>query len=326
MSTISFLIPVYRNRGTIRETYEQIVRLMTAEFPELDYEFVLVDDGSDDGSFDEIRSIRDADSRVKAISFSRNFGQLAAIVAASRAATGQAQVILSADLQDPVSLIADMIRTWQAGDKIVIAYRISREDDFIPRITSRIFYSLVRLSDPLIPPGGFDYVLMDAEPAHIFSGFHDRNRFLQGDITSLGYPIKFLPYKRLRRPVGKSQWTIGKKLKYFIDGILNTSYLPIRFMSGVGVCTSLLGFCYAVVVVVARLTGWIEEIGWAPLMIMVLVLGGLVMIMLGIIGEYVWRTYDEVRGRPMYIIRQEPWRPDEQRGRPNGVQHEIRAA
>jgi dolichol-phosphate mannosyltransferase len=303
MSQISFVIPVFRNEGTVRATYEQIVALMRGQFPEHGYEFVLVDDGSDDGSLAELLAIHRHDPRVKALSLSRNFGQLNAVIAGVRSATGNATVIMSADLQDPVKLIEDMIREWQSGTKIVICYRVSREDSFAARMTSKAFYGLIRLSNPNMPSGGFDYILMDEEPTRIFASLKDRNRFLQGDVLWLGFSTKFIPYHRLRRPIGKSQWTVSKKVKYFIDGLLNTSYLPIRFMSLFGVLTSVAGFLYAIIVITARLTGHMPFIGYAPIMVTLLVLSGIIMTMLGVIGEYVWRIYDEARGRPNYIIK-----------------------
>jgi dolichol-phosphate mannosyltransferase len=271
----------------------------------------LIDDGSDDGSLDELRSIHCHDPNVSVISLSRNFGQLNAVIAGTRAVTGNATVVMSADLQDPVSLIEEMIREWQRGTKIVICYRVSREDSFTSRMTSKLFYGLIRLSNPQMPIGGFDYVLMDEEPTRIFASLRDRNRFLQGDILWLGFSTKFIPYHRMKRTVGKSQWTLAKKVKYFIDGLLNTSYLPIRFMSLFGVLTSLAGFLYAVIVAVARLTGHMPFIGYAPIMVSLLVLSGIIMTMLGMIGEYVWRIYDETRGRPNYIIKERFLSPQE---------------
>lgn len=303
-SIISFVIPVYRNRGSVRATHDQVVALMQGQLPELDYEFVFVDDGSDDGSLEEILAIRDSDPHVKALTLSRNFGQLQATIAGLRQAQGDACIIMSADLQDPVQLIGDMIREWQAGNRIVIGYRVSREDSLAARLTSKLFYSLMHLSNPKMPTGGFDFVLMDREPTRIFASLRDRNRFFQGDVLWLGFPTKFLPYERMRRTVGKSQWTLSKKVKYFIDGILDSSYLPIRAMSMMGILTALGGFSYALVVVVLRLTNQVPYIGYAPILVSILVIGGMIMTMLGVIGEYLWRIYDETRGRPLYIIKE----------------------
>jgi dolichol-phosphate mannosyltransferase len=303
MARISFVIPVYRNRGSIRSTYAQIVAMLGASYPDFDYQFVFVDDGSDDGSLEEILEIRRDDIRVEALSLSRNFGQVPAIVAGLRKARGDVVVVMSADLQDPVELIADMVHEWQAGSQVVVCHRIAREDSYIAALTSRIFYNLIRLSVPNMPSGGFDYILLDRQPCEVLAQLRDRTRFFQGDVLWLGFRTKFIPYERRSRTIGRSQWTLSKKVKYFIDGLLNTSYLPIRFMSLFGIITALLGFAYALVVVYVRLTEQQPYIGYAPVIIVNLIVGGVIMVMLGVIGEYIWRIYDEARARPLYVVK-----------------------
>lgn len=298
---ISFIIPVYRNEGSIAITYDKVVELMQRLGH--DYEFVFVNDGSDDGSMDEIMSLHEKDRNVKVISFSRNFGQAAAIIAGYREVTGDASVNMSADLQEPVSLLEDMIARWQQGNEIVICHRIDREDSFVANNASKIFYRLMKYANPKMPKGGFDFILMDRKALDAINQIDERNRFIQGDILWLGFSTVFIPYSRLKRTIGKSQWTLSKKLKYFIDGLLNTSYIPIRLMSLLGICFSVIGFLYALVIVYNRLINNTPFVGWAPIMITILIVGGLIMLMLGIIGEYVWRTYDETRKRPLYIIK-----------------------
>jgi len=299
---ISFIIPVYRNQGSIVPTYDKVTSLMATLG--YGYEFVFVNDGSDDGSMDEIMSLHQRDANVKVLSFSRNFGQAAAIIAGYREVTGDASVNMSADLQEPVELIGEMIQRWRAGNEIVICHRIDREDGFIANNTSRIFYKLMRVANPKMPKGGFDFILMDRAALDAINQIDERNRFIQGDILWLGFNIAFLPYERLKRTIGKSQWTLAKKVKYFIDGLLNTSYIPIRLMSLLGICFSLLGFVYALVIVYNRIIHNTPFKGWAPIMILILIASGLIMLMLGIIGEYVWRTYDETRKRPLYIVKE----------------------
>jgi dolichol-phosphate mannosyltransferase len=303
MTLISFVLPVFRNEGSIRITCNKIKELLFNEFNDFDYELLLVNDGSDDGSWDEIISLSSEDSKIKAISFSRNFGQVPAIIAGTRHCSGDAAIIMSADLQDPVSLISEMIRAWQSASEIVICYREDREDSIVASLTSSIFYKFMKIANPKMPKGGFDFVLLDKLAVEVFSKLDERNRFFQGDILWMGFNIKFLPYKRLKRTIGKSQWSFGKKLKYFIDGSLNTSYLAIRFMSISGIITAFFGFLYALVVVYAR---WVNNVpfkGYAPIVILVLIIGGMIMLMLGVIGEYMWRIYDETRKRPVYIIK-----------------------
>lgn len=303
MKKISFILPVFRNKGSISITCSLIAELFQTQLPELELEILLVNDGSDDGSWEEIVGLCEQYPYIKGMSFSRNFGQVPAIIAGTQHCTGDAAVIMSADLQDPVSLIADMISAWKEHSEIVICYRIDREDSAVARLTSSIFYRFMKIANPKIPKGGFDFVLLDRKAIDVFAGIDERNRFFQGDILWMGFNIKFIPYKRLKRTIGKSQWSFSKKLKYFIDGSLNTSYLPIRFMSVAGISIALLGFVYAMVVVYLRLMNDVPFKGYAPILILLLVIGGMIMIMLGIIGEYLWRIYDETRKRPVYLVK-----------------------
>lgn len=269
----------------------------------LDYEFVFVNDGSDDNSMQELTALHEQDSKVKVLSFSRNFGQVPAIIAGMKEVTGAAAVSMSADLQEPIELIENMISKWQTGNEIVIGHRVDREDSFIANKASAVFYSLMKYVNPKMPKGGFDFLLIDQKAIAVFNQIDERNRFFQGDILWLGFSVAFIPYSRLKRTIGKSQWTLSKKLKYFIDGLLNTSYIPIRLMSLLGIIISFFGFLYAIVIAYNRFINNTPFEGWAPIMILILIIGGLIMLMLGIIGEYVWRTYDETRKRPLYIIK-----------------------
>jgi len=192
---------------------------------------------------------------------------------------------------------------WAAGSKIVIGHRTEREDSLAAKLTSRIFYSLMRTMYPLMPKGGFDFYLLDRVCVAELNKILDKNRFGQGDILTLGFSIKFIPYKRLRRTVGKTQWTVTKKIKYFVDSLVTSSYMPIRLMSMIGFVTATLGFIYGLLIVWAKLKHDTPFTGWAPIMILILVIGGLIMSMLGITGEYIWRIYDEVKKRPNYIVK-----------------------
>jgi dolichol-phosphate mannosyltransferase len=303
MPTISFVIPVYRNERAVTLTYEKLTALFSGPMSSWRHEMVFVDDGSDDGSLAELRAIRAKDANVKVISFTRNFGQMAAIVAGFKHATGDVVLNLSADLQDPVELIPQMAAEWSKGGEVVIAYRANREDQWAARLTSRLFYGIVRISYPQIPSGGFDYVLLDRKVVDAFNSIDVRNRFFQGDLLWFGYRTTFIPYTRQKRTIGRSQYTFSKKLKNSLDAILDSSYLPIRFISAAGAVTAFLGFLYAIDIVYARLMHQIPFTGWAPIMVLLLVIGGMIMTMLGVIGEYIWRIYDEVRGKPNYVIR-----------------------
>jgi dolichol-phosphate mannosyltransferase len=298
---LSFLIPVFRNEGSIIPTYQRLKELILHLHH--DYEFVFVNDGSDDNSQEELLSLYEKDSRVKVLSFSRNFGQVAAIIAGLKETTGDAVISMSADLQEPIALIESMIVKWQLGNEIVICHRIDREDSFIANNASKLFYKMMQYVNPKMPKGGFDFLLIDKKAVEVLNQIDERNRFFQGDILWLGYNVAFIPYSRLKRTIGKSQWTLSKKLKYFIDGLLNTSYIPIRLISLLGIIFSLFGFMYAIDIAYNRFINNTPFNGWAPIMILILIIGGLIMLMLGVIGEYVWRTYDETRKRPLYIIK-----------------------
>ncbi|MCX6874487.1 MAG: glycosyltransferase family 2 protein [Verrucomicrobia bacterium] len=300
---ISFVVAVYHNEGAISKTHGKIQTVFAGELADHEYEIVFVDDGSKDGSLQEILHLRELDSRVKCITFTRNFGQMSAMLAGFKDATGDAIINISADLQDPVELIPQMVAQWQQGAEIVIGYRTDRSDTLLSKLFSRLAYGVLRLSLPQIPPGGFDFVLMDRKVMDAFNAVDVRHRFFQGDLLWTGYRTCFIPYVRLERTIGKSQYNFWKKLKNFLDAILDASYLPIRFISLVGVITSALGALYSVSIVISWLRGETPFSGWAPIMIVILMVGGMIMVMLGVIGEYVWRINEEVRKRPNYVVR-----------------------
>lgn len=303
MAKLSFVIPVYRNERAVTLTHQKLRAMAEKDLPHYAREFVFVDDGSDDNSLPELLQLRAQDPDVRIVSFTRNFGQMAAIQAGLKTATGDLVLHLSADLQDPVELIPQLVRAFEAGNELVVAYRQGREDQLTSRLSSRIFYGIVRLSFPQIPPGGFDYVLMGRRVVDSFNQLEVRNRFFQGDLLWLGYKTTFIPYTRAKREIGRSQYNFWKRLKNSLDAILDSSYLPIRFISLLGVLTAFLGFAYALNIVYYRLVHGSPFPGWAPIMVVLLVIGGLLMVMMGIIGEYVWRIFDEIRRKPNYVVR-----------------------
>ncbi|MCX5830460.1 MAG: glycosyltransferase family 2 protein [Deltaproteobacteria bacterium] len=300
---ISFVVAVYHNEGALSKTHAKIQSVFSSELAHHEYEIVFVDDGSKDASLQEVLSLRERDPRVKVITFTRNFGQMAAMLAGFKEATGDAVVNISADLQDPVELIPQMVEKWQGGSEIVICHRTDRSDTLFSKLFSRLAYAVLRMSLPQIPPGGFDFVLMDRKVMDAFNAIDVRHRFFQGDLLWTGYRTSFIPYVRLKRTIGKSQYNFGKKLKNFLDAVLDASYLPIRFISLFGVITSVLGVLYSASIVFSWLRGETPFTGWAPIMIVILLVGGLIMLMLGVIGEYVWRINEEVRKRPNYVVR-----------------------
>ncbi len=301
---ISFVVAVYHNEGALTKTHEKIQSIFSDALVEHQYEIVFVDDGSKDGSLKEILSLREQDPQVKVITFTRNFGQMAAMLAGFKVATGDAVINISADLQDPIELIPQMVNKWKEGAETVICYRTDRSDTLAAKLFSRLAYGVLRMSLPQIPRGGFDFVLMDRKVMNAFNAIDVRHRFFQGDLLWTGYRTSFIPYVRLQRTIGKSQYNFGKKLKNFLDAVLDVSYLPIRFISLAGLLTSAFGVLYSATIVYSWMRGETPFQGWAPLMIAILLVGGMIMVMLGVIGEYVWRINEEVRKRPNYIIRE----------------------
>ncbi len=302
---ISLVIPVYNNEKNLPVTYRELNRTLEPLFDRYQLEFVFVDDGSRDNSFRVLTELRDRDpEHVKVAKLTRNFGQVMAIMAGFQVSTGDAVVVMSADLQDPPELILQMVHEWHDNDyKIVLAARQDREDGVLARAVSRIFYNLTRrFAIPNMPRGGFDFFLIDRVVKDIMLNSEEKNSFLQGQVLWVGYRVKMIPYTRRKREIGKSTWTLSKKIKYFIDGFMTTTYFPIRVISGVGIAISTVGFLYALLILILKFLHNIPVEGWAPLMIVILLLSGFQMIMLGVIGEYLWRTYDETRKRPTFII------------------------
>lgn len=301
----SIIIPVYYNEGSIEKTFNLLKEKVISINKDLNCELIFVDDGSQDNSFKEILDLKDKyPDLIKAIKFTRNFGQVSAIYAGYQYAKGKCMINISADLQDPPELINEMIH-YHLQDKyeIVICSRESREDSYLKRKTSDIFYKLIKkLSFPNMPSGGFDFALISDKVKNIILEKKESNPFWQGHLLWTGHRVKFIPYKRSEREIGKSRWTFSKKIKYLIDGVTSYSYFPVRLMSVVGSIVALLGFLYAIFIVLARIFGRAVPYGWAPIMVAVLVLSGIQMLMIGIVGEYLWRVLDQTRNRQPYII------------------------
>ncbi len=268
-----------------------------------DVEFVFVDDGSTDDSYARLLQLRQKDPRVCAIKLSRNFGSHGACLAGFTRARGDHAVILAADLQDPPELLLDLLKAADAGHEVVWANRESRDDPSLTVLFAGAYNQIMRkIALPNWPQNGFDFVLVSRRVLEVILSRRERNTSLFGQILWAGFPQTSVAYHRLARRVGRSKWTFGKKLKLAIDSFVSFSYVPIRFISLLGLVSAALGAVYAALVVERRLVNGIPVEGWASLMVAVMVLGGAQLLMLGVIGEYLWRTLDEVRGRPPFIV------------------------
>jgi len=270
-------------------------------------EILFIDDGSGDGSMVEMQRILEGNKGlVRIVKLTRNFGQVNAMRAGMAMAKGECVIMISADNQDPPSLINEMLKAYyDEGCEIVIATRAGREDSFYRIMTSKLFYKLMKkLSFPSMPDGGFDYVLIGRNALKVLSNIKDTTLFLQGQILWMGFKTKTISYHRNKRLVGESKWSFRKKMSMFVDSIVSNSFFPIRILSLIGITVAILGFVYAAIIFLDKVFIGNVVKGWTPLIIIVLIIGGLQLTMLGIIGEYIWRTLDQVRDRPQYIVEQ----------------------
>ena len=301
----SLVIPVYFNEGCLIPLTTSIMDEVVSKNPTRKCEIIFVDDGSKDKSLNELLEIRSLyPDIVKIIKFSRNFGQNSALIAGLSHASGKCVVVTSADGQDPPELINNMLSAYfDEQFEIVICARKSRDDSLFRTITSRIAYMIIKkLTFPNMPIGGFDYVLLGNQALKIYLRNLDSNSFFQGLILWSGYKIKIFEYHRKDRISGKSRYTFWKMLFNLIDAILAFSYFPIRIMSLIGLILPVLGFLYAIDIIWTKVFYGVPIQGWAPLMVVLLVTGGIQILMLGIIGEYIWRILSQVRHRDLFVI------------------------
>lgn len=304
MSLLSIVVPVYHNASSLPDMLAAL-RDVAARNPNDAFEFIFVDDGSRDDSFAVLQGLAGSEPRLKVVKLSRNFGSNPAIMAGMSQARGDAVAAIAADLQDPPELLHDMLARWREDHKVVIAARRRREDPFPTWLLADLFYRLFRrFAIAAMPPRGFDFFLIDRQVCGLINDIQENNAYLMGLILWLGFDPDVLYYDRQarQRQYGQSMWTFTRKFKYFVDSFVAFSYFPVRVASGLGVLFSVLGLVYAAWVVYARLALGIETEGWASLMIVVLIAAGVQMLILGIIGEYMWRSLDETRRRPRFII------------------------
>jgi polyisoprenyl-phosphate glycosyltransferase len=304
----SIIVPVYCNEDSLENLYIAILNDIVIKNPNITGEIIFIDDGSTDNSFNKLLELKnnykDNNIRLKIVKLTRNFGQIFAIQSGYFQAKGECIINIAADLQDPPRVINKMLNYhFKEEYDIVIAARKSRKESLFRKITSQIFYWLInKLSFKNMPKSGFDIVLINDKVKNYILDLNESDPFWQGQILWSGYNTKFIKYEREKRQFGKSKWTFTKKIKYLIDGVMGYSFFPIRMITFLGILISLSGFIYAGYIFVLRLTTQDLVYGWAPLMIVILLLGGFQMLMLGIIGEYVWRTLSQARNRPKFII------------------------
>lgn len=303
---VSVIIPCYNEASVLTETRRRLAEVADRLQSQASFEFIFVDDGSKDETARVLHELATADARVRGLRLSRNFGQQIATTAGLENATGDAVVVMDADLQDPPELIEAMLARWREGYDVAYAQRTERTGETAFKIWSaKIFYRLVqRISRVSIPADTGDFRLMDRRVVDAFLRMPERDRFLRGMVSWVGYRQVAVPYKREVRFAGKTNYPLWKMVRFAIDGIVSFSFAPLRLAVWTGfvaIGCALLGIIYAILLrFFADPSQWVR--GWASLFVAILFMGGVQLVSLGIIGEYVGRIYGEVKQRPLYLI------------------------
>lgn len=305
VKTFTIVVPVYYNELNLSDTIPQLLNFADAQL-RYRMELVLVDDGSGDNS---LKILLDFQSRypdiIKVVKLTRNFGSMAAIQAGFTVAKGDCVGMISADLQDPPELFQEMLGYWEKGIKAVFAVRQDREEPFLQKKFSNSYYSLIRkFAIPDYPDGGFDFFLIDRQVVDELNRIQEKNTNLMTLIFWLGFKPVMLPYIRRERIKGKSRWTFAKKIKLVVDTFAAFSFFPIRILSIIGFIVAISSFVYGAFILFYWLFFGIDVKGYVPTMLIMTFTSGIQMAMLGVLGEYLWRTLDEVRRRPQFVIDQ----------------------
>jgi dolichol-phosphate mannosyltransferase len=299
----SVVAPVFNEQDVLPHFYERVVAVME-EVGE-PFELILVDDGSRDSSAAIMRQLHGQDPRVRAILLSRNFGHQYVITAGMDYARGQAVVIIDADLQDPPEVIKELIARWREGYELVYAQRAERKGESVFKLwTAKLFYRLIRRLTPIdIPPDTGDFRLLDRKVVDVLANMREHNRFMRGLSIWVGFRQIGVTYVRHERFAGSTKYPLKKMLRFAWDGVTSFSYVPLQLATSFGFLVAGLSLVGILIAIVARLLNNAVS-GQATTLVAVLFLGGVQLICLGIIGEYLGRIYDEVRARPLYIVRE----------------------
>lgn len=304
--TFSIIAPIFNEKDNLPILYARIRDVM--ESTKEPWELILVDDGSTDGSAELIRSLAQQDPRVRSIIFSRNFGHQIAVTAGWDYSRGQAVVVIDADLQDPPEVILELITRWREGYEVVYAVRTERQGESrLKLITASLFYRIIfKMTDVSIPLDAGDFRLLDRKVVNILVEMREHHRFLRGMSAWVGFHQIGVPYKRAARYAGQTKYPYRKMILLAINAITGFSYLPLRIATYLGFIAAGIGILAIPFIIIGRLIGIHASLGQAITIIVVLFLGGVQLISLGILGEYIGRLNEEAKGRPLYIVREEP--------------------
>ena len=306
MPEISIVVPCYNEEASLPLFYREITRV-AAEMDYADFEFVFIDDGSEDNTLPTLRRLAAADRRVRFVSFSRNFGKEAGMLAGLEAATGDYVALMDADLQDPPALLPELYKAvTEEGYDCAATRRTTREGE--PPIRSfcaRLFYKLInKISDADIVDGARDYRLMRRSMVDAILSLREYNRFSKGIFGWVGFKTKWVPYVNVERVAGETKWSFWKLFLYSLEGIVAFSTVPLALASVLGVLVCLAAFVFVVVVLVKTLAFGDPVGGWPSMMCVILFLGGVQLLCIGILGQYLSKTYLETKRRPVYLVRE----------------------
>lgn len=305
MKKISVVIPMYYEEKVAEECYKRVYNVLNGINELYDYEIIFINDGSKDNTLEILEEISKKDKNVKVISFSKNFGHQAAVTCGLKYVTGDACVIMDADLQDPPELIPDMLKVWEDGYDVIYGKRKKREgESLFKKFTAKAFYNtLNKLSDVEIPKDTGDFRLVDKKVVDVVNSLPEHNKFLRGLFSWVGFNQYAYEYERKERFAGKTKYPLNKMLKLAGDGIISFSTKPLKIMGGLGIISIIISIIILVYSILSFAFKWNSLTpGWTSIMCTMTFLGGIILMSLWMMGEYIARIYDEVKQRPQYII------------------------
>lgn len=300
---VTILVPAYNEQEVLHLLYDRLEKLMN-ENTNYDFEVLLVNDGSKDKTFEIMQELRKKDKRFCYLSLSRNFGKETAMIAGLDYCKGDAVVIIDADLQDPPELIPEMIKYWEEGYDDVYAKRKSREGEtWLKKFTSKMYYRVLQGFTRIeIQKDTGDFRLLDRRCVEALKSMRENQRYTKGLFSIIGYNKKEILYDRDPRAAGQTKWNYGKLIDLSIDGITSFTTSPLRWAALIGCGVSVIGFIYMIYIIIKTIVTGVDVPGYASLMVVILFLGGIQLIFLGIIGEYLGRTFNESKHRPLYFV------------------------
>jgi len=302
MKLLSIVMPCFNEEAVIEEAYRQLSGIL----PKLNMEteVIFVNDGSQDNTMFKLRNIEKQSENVKILSFSRNFGHQIAITAGMDYAKGDAIVVIDSDLQDPVDVIIEMVDEWEKGFEVVYGKRIERKgESLFKKVSAKVFYKILHnLTDETIPVDVGDFRLIDRKVADALKSMPERSRYVRGLVAWAGFKTTSVEFVREYRFAGETKYSLTKMVKLALDGIVSFSYKPLKIASLLGITISFISFLYILYIIQQKIFTNNSISGWTSLMVMFLFLSGIILSVLGIIGEYLARIYEEVKARPIYII------------------------